>query len=120
MNAHRTLDPPIADASLHTRRLLHRDGIEPTYGVQMRVVVRARPTNESVIECESRVGRTIRAGLGTLLEDQTPYDCFSAVLGPESTQREAFIHCGLPMLQAAIEGQRACLFAYGQTDAGKT
>eukprot|EP00966_Prymnesium_polylepis_P053087 1228968-Prymnesium_polylepis.1 len=87
--------------------------------VRMRVVVRARP-GESVLECEPRVGRTIRAGLGSLLEDKQPYECFAAVLGPESTQREAFMNCGLPLLEAAIDGQRACLFAYGQTGSGKT
>ena len=85
----------------------------------MRVVIRARPASSSVLECDPHVGTTIRAGLGTMMEDEEPYE-FTAVLGPDSTQREAFLYCGMPMLEAALEGQRACLFAYGQTGSGKT
>ena len=87
---------------------------------KMRVVVRARPAEKVMIECEAHTGTKIRAGLGTILEDKEPYDCFASVLGPESTQREAFLTCGVPMLEAALDGQRACLFAYGQTGSGKT
>jgi hypothetical protein len=85
----------------------------------MRVVVRARPSKDTAIECDPHVGSKIRAGLGTILEDEEPYE-FAAVLGQQSTQREAFMCCGMPMLEAALDGQRACLFAYGQTGSGKT
>ena len=80
----------------------------------MRVVVRVRAAQESVVLCEPHVGSTI----STSLQPQ-PAE-FSSVLGPESTQREAFLTCGMPMLEAVLDGQRACLFAYGQTGSGKT
>ena len=81
----------------------------------MRVVVRVRPSSSSVCVCEPHVGSTIQ----TEMQGPTPLE-FNAVLGGESTQREAFLCCGLPMLEAALEGNRACLFAYGQTGSGKT
>jgi len=80
----------------------------------MRVVVRLRPSDESVVKCDPHVGTKIStAASAEELE-------FDAVLGVEATQREAFLTCGLPMLEAALDGQRACLFAYGQTGSGKT
>ena len=82
----------------------------------MRVVVRVRGTKDSIedVICEPHVGNSITTSLQVELME------FSAVLGPASTQREAFVTCGLPMLEVALEGQRACLFAYGQTGSGKT
>ena len=47
-------------------------------------------------------------------------DTFSLVLGPESTQHDAFRVCGLPIVEATLRGQNTCLFAYGQSGAGKT
>lgn len=80
----------------------------------MRVVVRLRPSPDSVVTCDPHVGTRI-----VTRNAPEGYE-FDAVLGVEATQREAFLMCGLPMLEAALDGQRACLFAYGQTGSGKT
>ena len=81
----------------------------------MRLVVRVRPSAEShLVRCDPHVSQHIST---TLQPDG--YN-FSAVLGCDATQREAYVTCGLPMLEAALDGQRACLFAYGQTGSGKT
>ena len=42
------------------------------------------------------------------------------VLGPESSQHEVFRAVGLPVADATLRGQNTCLFAYGQSGAGKT
>ena len=43
---------------------------------------------------------------------------FDRVFGPQSTQHDLFEHCGKPVLDAAMNGQRATLFAYGRTPDG--
>ena len=96
----------------------------------MRVVVRCRPSDRTVVDCNPHVGTTISlpaivdptkltAMSAAVDQPDTKYE-FTSVLGKESTQREAYMACGLPMLEAALDGQRACLFAYGQTGSGKT
>ena len=42
------------------------------------------------------------------------------MLGSQSSQAEAFRICGLPLVEATLQGRRTCLFAYGQTGSGKT
>ena len=81
----------------------------------MKVAVRVRPSDkERAVYCDPHVGTNIKT-------DMNPQGLtFSTVLGQDSTQREAYLECGLPMLEAALDGQRACLFAYGQTGSGKT
>lgn len=81
---------------------------------QMRVVVRLRPSKESECVCDPHVGTTIATKSNP--EGYT----FPAVLGIDSTQREAYLCCGEPMIDALLDGQQACLFAYGQTGSGKT
>ena len=81
----------------------------------MKVAVRVRPSDkESAVFCDPHVSTHIKTEM-----NPQGYG-FSAVLGQDSTQREAYLECGLPMLEAALDGQRACLFAYGQTGSGKT
>jgi hypothetical protein len=45
---------------------------------------------------------------------------FNAILGGGASQADAFRCCGLPLVEAALNGQATCLFAYGQTGSGKT
>jgi kinesin family member C1 len=42
------------------------------------------------------------------------------VLGPSSTQNDAYLACGSYMVEAVVGGKNACLFTYGQTGSGKT
>ena len=45
---------------------------------------------------------------------------FDAVLGSRCGQQEAFETCGKPVLEAALQGRRSSLLAYGESGAGKT
>ena len=83
----------------------------------IRAVVRLRPSKASetnYIECAERAGSKLE--LATL----TYTDQFSAVLGSQSSQADAFKACGLPIVDATLSGRHTCLFAYGQTGSGKT
>ena len=85
---------------------------------ELKVVVRVRagdgdPSNPSVVECAQRLGAAIT------INRNKPLTFAQAVLGPEANQRDVFVECGKPMLDAALNGQASCLFAYGQTGAGK-
>ena len=85
--------------------------------MQMQTFVRVRPpkkTETNVLVCEPKIGSRIAT-------PQIPEGVsFPGVLGPASTQRDCFVTCGAPMLDAALEGRNALLFAYGQTGSGKT
>jgi len=45
---------------------------------------------------------------------------FDRVFGPESSQAEVFASCALPVVEAVLAGTNGCIFAFGQTGAGKT
>ena len=45
---------------------------------------------------------------------------FDKVLWKDSEQRDAWEHCGMPMVNATLEGYTACVMCYGQTGAGKS
>ena len=58
-----------------------------------------------------------KSHLGTSVEVRSPSNnvdsrfVFDTVLGPSSGQHEVFDTCGKPLVEAALNGQRACLFA---------
>ncbi|ETO24886.1 Kinesin motor domain containing protein [Reticulomyxa filosa] len=53
--------------------------------------------------------------------EQKPYKCtLDRIFPSESTQVEAFLQVGRPMVDAAIEGYNATIFCYGQSGAGKS
>lgn len=83
----------------------------------IRAVIRIRPKKpeeEAYITAEPHYGKKME------LEGRSYTDTFSMVLGPESTQHEVFRAVGLPCAEATLRGQNTCLFAYGQSGAGKT
>eukprot|EP00981_Chlorochromonas_danica_P008503 scaffold2205_cov183-Ochromonas_danica.AAC.28 len=89
------------------------------------VVVRIRPmqTNEKKngdIPCVKAMadGREVQVKVGPL--DAQTYRC-SRCFNADSTQSVFFDECGITdLLDSAIDGYRACAFAFGQTGAGKT
>ena len=84
---------------------------------KLRCVVRVRPAEaraKTCVSCEERIGPWVSVNGGPNLEFTT------AVLGPASSQRDVYTECAEPLLEAALGGQDSCLFAYGQTGAGKT
>ena len=83
----------------------------------MHAVLRVRPPKRhetAYLDCEPRAGTRFEAG------ELVYHDTFTAVLGPSSSQADAFKACGLPLVEAALHGKHVCLFAYGQTGSGKT
>ena len=86
--------------------------------VRLRVAVRVRPPEDgatSHVICDDRVGTQLAVRLPTVSFHQ-----FAVVLGPGSSQTEAFAACGAPMLKEAFQGRDSLLFTYGQAGAGKT
>ncbi|KAL1515736.1 hypothetical protein AB1Y20_002352 [Prymnesium parvum] len=86
----------------------------------IRAVVRVRPLKpdeDAYIITEPRRGRKLQLHSE---KNENYSNIFSMVLGPESSQYEVFRAVGLPMAEATLRGQNACLFAYGQSGAGKT
>lgn len=45
---------------------------------------------------------------------------YDQVIGPEGTQVDVFNSVGKKMAMACLSGYNVCIFAYGQTGAGKT
>ena len=69
--------------------------------------------------------RAARRGgrIGTLLGVQHPQPAeheFGIVLGPSASQNDAYVTCGAPMLEAALNGHDSLLFAFGANATGKT
>lgn len=82
----------------------------------LHALVRVRPRKAeetAYIQCSERVGNQ-------LLATHDFSNLFSSVLGPSASQHDVFHVCGMPLLEAALEGRSVCLFAYGQTGSGKT
>ena len=82
------------------------------------MICRVRPPwkgEDNQIRCEPHVGGYLEVTKPAKEESK-----FGVVLGPACTQHEAYIACGIPMIDAALKGRDSLLFAYGQTGAGKT
>jgi len=89
--------------------------------VPLRVAVRIRPArphdgNDGRVAVQAHDATSLEASVDGA---RRRFD-FDHVFGPEVTQREVFIRCGLPLVEAVLEGTNACMFAFGQTGAGKT
>ena len=97
------------------------EAMEPEDGAvhasSIKAVIRVRPQKEgetTYIESAPRKGnQLVAASL-----DYTKK--FATVLGPSASQSDVFRTVGLPLVEATLKGHRTCLFAYGQTGAGKT
>ncbi|EAS01807.2 kinesin motor catalytic domain protein (macronuclear) [Tetrahymena thermophila SB210] len=90
----------------------------------IQVMVRVRPLNDR----EKREG----AKSCIILDDENPNNIiidakpepkqfkFDFVGGEKTSQEDIFQIAAKPLMMAALEGYNACIFAYGQTGAGKT
>jgi kinesin family protein 15 len=90
----------------------------------IHVVVRVRPMNSN--ESKEENGACVQVDDNDehyLILDSKPEPkkyTFDWVAGPNTTQKDIFEFAGKPMIQACLEGYNCCIFAYGQTSAGKT
>jgi kinesin family member C1 len=86
-------------------------------GKPIRAIIRIRPSKpEEQLYIDAVPHRGNKFVVGP--HDYT--DKFATVLGPASSQHDAFCAIGLPIVESTLKGQRTCLFAYGQSGAGKT
>lgn len=90
----------------------------------IQVMVRVRPLNSRERNEDSKTCVIIdQDRAGSILLDSKPDPKvfnFDWVGGDRTHQQEIFEVCGKPMVQTCIEGYNCCIFAYGQTGAGKT
>ena len=94
----------------------------------IRVVFRVRPLN-SREEADGRkvitAAHTDRGAIeirdpSSASSDPPKVFTFDAVFGPTSSQAEIYDVCASPIVQSVLEGYNGCIFAYGQTGAGKS
>ncbi|CAD8111101.1 unnamed protein product [Paramecium sonneborni] len=84
----------------------------------IRVLVRVRPLNyrETHLGANSCVTTT---NTSVILDNKKEYN-YDHVLGIDSTQEQVFNKIGMSTLESFLNGLNCCIFAYGQTGAGKT
>jgi len=90
----------------------------------IQVIIRVRPfsANEKAEDAKSCV-IVDEEDHNKLILDAKPEPKvfnFDWVGGEKTTQKDIFDLCGKPLVQACLEGYNCCIFAYGQTGAGKT
>ena len=92
----------------------------------IRVAFRVRPLNSQEEADFRKVITKAHTDRGAIeIRDPSSRDppkCFTfdAVFGPTSSQAEIYDVCASPIVQSVLEGYNGCIFAYGQTGAGKS
>ena len=87
----------------------------------IQVMVRVRPLNSRESAEETCLG--VDQQSNKIVLDAKPEQkvfIFDWVGGESTKQEEIFDVIGKPMVQTCLEGYNCCIFAYGQTGAGKT
>ncbi|CAD8152236.1 unnamed protein product [Paramecium octaurelia] len=84
----------------------------------IHVLVRVRPLNQREAHLGANACITTNANSITL--DNKKEYTYDHVLGADSTQEQVFDKIGNSTLQSFLDGLNCCIFAYGQTGAGKT
>ena len=91
----------------------------------IRVVVRSRPLNDRERKsgdesCVARANEGKEVQIRVNAREAQAFRCDCMLMG-ESTQHDFFYKSGIVnLLDSALGGYRACVFAFGQTGAGKT
>uniref|UniRef100_A0AAY4D8P2 Kinesin-like protein n=1 Tax=Denticeps clupeoides TaxID=299321 RepID=A0AAY4D8P2_9TELE len=101
-------------------------------GASVKVAVRVRPFNSREIGKESKCIIQMSGNTTTILNPKQPKDnksfnfdySYWSHTSPEdinyASQQQVYRDIGEEMLQHAFEGYNVCIFAYGQTGAGKS
>ncbi|EAR95984.2 kinesin motor catalytic domain protein (macronuclear) [Tetrahymena thermophila SB210] len=86
----------------------------------IQVLVRIRPLNSrEKAEGATPCMQVDKSNPTTVIIDGKSYN-YDYITGSETTQEDIFHIVGKPVALAWLEGYNACIFAYGQTGAGKT
>jgi len=93
---------------------------------KVRVYARIRPPSQKEIEAgdsvkceyEDEISLSLTTIFGGTEESKRTFQ-YDSVFGPNTTQEHIFDEC-CGMMESALDGYSACVFAYGQTGAGKT
>ncbi|CAL6003105.1 Kinesin-like_protein [Hexamita inflata] len=104
--------------------------------VNIKVISRCRPLNlreiqngsQSILDCNKNLAqvsvklpaRKEQTSEGQIEGEQARTFQFDMVYGEDATNQELFTESFRPVVHAFVEGQNGCIFAYGQTGAGKT
>ncbi|KAA8563966.1 hypothetical protein EYC84_011969 [Monilinia fructicola] len=83
----------------------------------IRVMCRVRPTFKEGAEELSIIGKEKRSNFGKVSTEIHAFS-FDRVFGPTSQNQEVFEEIS-QLVQSALDGYNVCIFAYGQTGAGK-
>ena len=93
----------------------------------IKVVFRVRPLNSKEEADRRRIVTTAHDDRGAIeirnpasFSDPPKVFTFDSVFGPSSSQRQIYDVCAFPIVQSVLEGYNGCIFAYGQTGAGKS
>lgn len=91
-------------------------------GVKVDVFVRVRPPTE--IEANDPIVVSLDKEAATVtLTDNSGYEtkyAYDKVYGIDSTQEQLYNDAVAPIVEQVCRGLSCCIFAYGQTGAGKT
>lgn len=112
----RSLQERLANSELV--RIKMHNSLQELQG-NIRVFCRVRPAleaSEVAVQVQHQKGIRLRPPGG---DRQTHSFEFDRVFGPESSQTEVFAEVD-GLVQSALDGYKVCIFAYGQTGAGKT
>eukprot|EP00049_Salpingoeca_infusionum_P026188 m.24307 g.24307 ORF g.24307 m.24307 type:complete len:1241 (+) comp8588_c0_seq1:191-3913(+) len=86
----------------------------------IRVYCRVRPLSKSELEKQTHDAIELPDEYTIYVHEKTKHEfTFDRVFGPQSTQEEVYTDTG-SLIQSAIDGYPVCIFAYGQTSAGKS
>lgn len=86
--------------------------------VPLHVVVRVRPR----LARDGKFGTdtSVVGATAVLVSGSIEPFAFSCAFGPEATQHAIYNECAASQVAAVLNGYDACIFAFGQTGAGKT
>jgi len=91
---------------------------------RITVGLRLRPTSPGVEDTDSTITCNQQTNNGSNVEINvggTKHDfCFDKLYDYRHKQEDVFSTCTIPIIEDALEGYNGCIFAYGQTGAGKT
>lgn len=101
------------------RRRLHNTILELKGNVRVFCRIRPRLSTGPEAVTEIKDGELMGRGVSIVTNQKTMQFTYDRVFGPASRQEEVFEEVSA-LVQSALDGYHVCIFAYGQTNSGKT